>query len=469
MLDKIQTGKRIALMRKRLGMSQSALAEKMNVSTQAVSKWETGQAVPDVELLMELSWLFGVSINSLLEGGENFVNTVSLLPTELPARADRLLKNKNDKKLLLSAVPYFTETELSEIARLRAEKELDIKLSISASVGEKSQSIDVDMSQLSDSTLRELSMFTSDVLNVAVSDIPRELRRVHEIMRCPKCGEKLELVREGKKLFFICPNEHKAEIIDGVAYFGTRELRGELWSQWYRNYDHYCESHLEFLKTGGNPNFRRGDRNKNEVLFEQIKARKPKIILDIASGMCGGICSIIDKIDWHCMIIATDLSHRILSWDKQFLETYKANPYVEMVFLACDCTTLPIADNSIDLVTSYAGFESMQDKLSDGMREANRVLKPGHAAVYTRGTVEDKSSDNTKKWIELLDTIELFHNKEDFLVELGEWAEICKNLGYSKTFGDKIYGELPAPDTDVFPFNSEIMQWMCEYVCVSEK
>lgn len=47
--------------------TQNDLAEFMNVSRQAVSKWETGQATPDLELLLKLSKLFSKSINALIE------------------------------------------------------------------------------------------------------------------------------------------------------------------------------------------------------------------------------------------------------------------------------------------------------------------------------------------------------------------------------------------------------------------
>ena len=45
-------GKRIAKHRKALGLSQEALGERLGVSRQAVSKWETGAAAPDMENLM---------------------------------------------------------------------------------------------------------------------------------------------------------------------------------------------------------------------------------------------------------------------------------------------------------------------------------------------------------------------------------------------------------------------------------
>lgn len=67
MIHKFHFGKRIARYRKQQMWSQAELAEKLGVTSQAVSKWETGAALPDIDLLLELSHLYGVSINELLE------------------------------------------------------------------------------------------------------------------------------------------------------------------------------------------------------------------------------------------------------------------------------------------------------------------------------------------------------------------------------------------------------------------
>ena len=53
--------------RKKAGWSQEELAEKMNVSRQAVSKWESAQSIPDIEKILQLSELFGVSTDYLLK------------------------------------------------------------------------------------------------------------------------------------------------------------------------------------------------------------------------------------------------------------------------------------------------------------------------------------------------------------------------------------------------------------------
>lgn len=60
------TGEKIAALRRENNMSQEALGEKLGLSRQAVSKWEADQAVPTMDNLMELSKLFGVSVDTLL-------------------------------------------------------------------------------------------------------------------------------------------------------------------------------------------------------------------------------------------------------------------------------------------------------------------------------------------------------------------------------------------------------------------
>lgn len=67
MVNKNHLGKRIALLRSKVGLSQGDLAEKLGVTSQAVSKWECGNAVPDMDLLLKLSHLYNVTINEMLE------------------------------------------------------------------------------------------------------------------------------------------------------------------------------------------------------------------------------------------------------------------------------------------------------------------------------------------------------------------------------------------------------------------
>ncbi len=62
--------------RKNAGLSQTELAEKLCVSRQAVTKWETGKGIPDVENLKVLSQVLDVSIDYLLDEGEALEKTI---------------------------------------------------------------------------------------------------------------------------------------------------------------------------------------------------------------------------------------------------------------------------------------------------------------------------------------------------------------------------------------------------------
>ena len=59
-------GRRIQEGRRAAGLSQEALGERLNVSRQAVSKWEADAAIPELEKLIAMSRVFGVSIGELL-------------------------------------------------------------------------------------------------------------------------------------------------------------------------------------------------------------------------------------------------------------------------------------------------------------------------------------------------------------------------------------------------------------------
>lgn len=76
-------GKRIAMLRRQKGLKQEDLANELDVSPQAVSKWENDQTCPDISLLPRLAQLLGVSVDELLSGKkEDLPQTVQILPPE---------------------------------------------------------------------------------------------------------------------------------------------------------------------------------------------------------------------------------------------------------------------------------------------------------------------------------------------------------------------------------------------------
>ncbi|EOS53010.1 hypothetical protein C809_00241 [Lachnospiraceae bacterium MD335] len=59
--------KYLQLLRKKHNYTQDELAKRLDISRQAVSKWETGSAIPDLEVLLKISKLYGITINDILE------------------------------------------------------------------------------------------------------------------------------------------------------------------------------------------------------------------------------------------------------------------------------------------------------------------------------------------------------------------------------------------------------------------
>lgn len=72
----MELNERIIQARKQAGLTQEQLGEKLGVSRQAVSKWESGQANPDVSYVMEMCRIFNVSADWLLFGTEQKASTV---------------------------------------------------------------------------------------------------------------------------------------------------------------------------------------------------------------------------------------------------------------------------------------------------------------------------------------------------------------------------------------------------------
>ena len=375
MLDKDKIGARLGALRKSRGFSQALLSERLNVSPQAVSKWETGQSIPDLETLVALSWIYRVSINTLL-GND--------MPVE------------------------------------------------------------------------------------AVAGIERKYLLLEQLLQCPQCRSGLKLSVQSGRPAFCCPNGHAYGVVDGVVDFGTREIPGEQWSLSYRNYDAYLQEH----RLPRNPNYDRGEDDA-EILWEALEKQRPAILLDVACGTGQGIKRQLDRICWPTTILMADISHRILKWNSLYYTAEMQNPFVDIVYLACDGADLPLRDGTADCVFSYAGYESMQGKMADGLREAHRVLRGGGCSVYTKSVIAGHDNANSRKWMALLlsaadDAREAEWWKRE-VVDVEEWTAFCQSVGFTENRCVKIYDELPAPDTDRFPFKNEVAQWMAEYVFTSRK
>ena len=98
---KYRIGANIAAYRKRDGLTQANLAEKLNYSDKAVSKWERGESIPDVLILMQLSELFGITINDLVcDPNELPKNSDSKLEKAMTQVSEKALKRKANKNVI---------------------------------------------------------------------------------------------------------------------------------------------------------------------------------------------------------------------------------------------------------------------------------------------------------------------------------------------------------------------------------
>ena len=99
---KQQIGANIAAYRKRAGLTQAGLAEKLNYSDKAVSKWERGESVPDVLTLMVLAEQFDITVNDLIADPNALPGNPGRLEKAMTQVSEKALKRKANKNVILA-------------------------------------------------------------------------------------------------------------------------------------------------------------------------------------------------------------------------------------------------------------------------------------------------------------------------------------------------------------------------------
>ena len=98
---KRQIGANIASYRKRSGLTQLGLAERLNYSDKAVSKWERGESVPDVITLVQLAEQFDIAVNDLLVDPDELPGNPNNLEQAMTRVTEKTLKRKANKHIIL--------------------------------------------------------------------------------------------------------------------------------------------------------------------------------------------------------------------------------------------------------------------------------------------------------------------------------------------------------------------------------
>ena len=94
-------GANIVSYRKQQGLTQLGLAEKLNYSDKAVSKWERGESIPDVLTLVQIAELFGVTVNDLLADPNRLPENTGVVVEKMEKAVEKTLKRKADKLSIL--------------------------------------------------------------------------------------------------------------------------------------------------------------------------------------------------------------------------------------------------------------------------------------------------------------------------------------------------------------------------------
>ena len=94
-MDQLKIGKFIAECRKNVGLTQKQLAEKLNITDRAVSKWETGKALPDSSIMLELCRILEITVNDLLSGEVISMENNNQINEKLLIEMSKELERKN--------------------------------------------------------------------------------------------------------------------------------------------------------------------------------------------------------------------------------------------------------------------------------------------------------------------------------------------------------------------------------------
>ena len=102
-MDQVKIGKFIAHCRKEKNMTQAELAEKLNITDRAISKWETGKGMPDSSIMLELCDELDISVNELLSGEMIRMDNYNKVAEENFIKFQKE-KEDSDKRLLFTEI-----------------------------------------------------------------------------------------------------------------------------------------------------------------------------------------------------------------------------------------------------------------------------------------------------------------------------------------------------------------------------
>ena len=98
---KVQIGTNISNLRKRQRLTQAGLAEKLNYSDKAVSKWERGESAPDILTLVSIAEVLGVTVDDLISDPNALPEQTGAVQQAMEHVVEKTLKRKADKRIIV--------------------------------------------------------------------------------------------------------------------------------------------------------------------------------------------------------------------------------------------------------------------------------------------------------------------------------------------------------------------------------
>ena len=114
-MDNLQIGRYIQRLRKTEGLTQKELAQKLNVSFQAVSKWENGDSLPDTALLPDLCDILNTTADRLLNGGSFTAGQRKLMRAEDVISGFQGMVEGIDRKMNIDLLAYLKDPMTREV------------------------------------------------------------------------------------------------------------------------------------------------------------------------------------------------------------------------------------------------------------------------------------------------------------------------------------------------------------------
>ncbi len=123
MFDTMKFGKALSILRKEADMTQNEVADRLNLSRQAISKYERGESFPDISVLVMIAELFNVTLDQLINYGEPTKGESTILKNVAKGNADVIAENIAD---VVNLAPLLKPSILTKLSHQFEKQGIDI-------------------------------------------------------------------------------------------------------------------------------------------------------------------------------------------------------------------------------------------------------------------------------------------------------------------------------------------------------